>query len=196
MTVAPNGDLLVFNGTFSPELSIYSAATGTLVESDSRRLDHRQQRLVWRHRGEQHLCRCHRYGNCRWGVAKRHRSRSNLTDGTAQRFSSGNDYIQLTLGLDGNVYALGGLTVFEFDPNTMAQVRTISLSAGADLRAIAVDSNGDIFAADYNHFIFHFDASGTLINSLLAVGKKNRHSHLDRWPGRSSGRFGHRGGDE
>src|SRR5207253_11331048 len=29
MTVAPNGDIVVFNGTFSPQLSIYSAAAGT-----------------------------------------------------------------------------------------------------------------------------------------------------------------------
>ena len=124
MTVAPNGDIVVFNGTFSPQLSIYSASAGT-----------------WSNRT---LAGWSTVNNLTYGGVAAFGTyayatdmttagsgspngivRFNLADNTAQRFSSG-DFIQMTLGLDSVLYALGsynglGTTVLEFNPNTMAK---------------------------------------------------------------------------
>src|SRR5262249_42162823 len=52
-----------------------------------------------------------------------------------------------------------------FDPTSLAFQRRINL--GVDLRAIAVDANGDIFAVAFNdNRVFHFDRNGNLLGTL------------------------------
>src|SRR5262249_39803840 len=103
---------------------------------------------------------------------------------TAQRYASGTDYIQLTRGLDGNLYALQpwnglGSLVDEFDPNTMTLIGSVNLAAGTDQRAIAVDANGDIYATDYNHSVFHYNSAGALLGSLTGYGGTDINLALD-----------------
>jgi hypothetical protein len=76
------------------------------------------------------------------------------------------DYIQLTVGLDGLLYGLGGSAGNNvFDPVTLAFIRSINLQ-GPDLRGLAVDANGDIFAVNFEGTLFHFDRNGNPINSI------------------------------
>jgi hypothetical protein len=61
------------------------------------------------------------------------------------------DYIQVAMGYDGLLYGLGGSAGFNvFNPITMAYIRSITLNAGSDIRDIAVDAHGDIFALDFD----------------------------------------------
>lgn len=88
---------------------------------------------------------------------------------TYERFYDGNYFLDLNVGLDGLLYALGsGLKddiVSVFDPTTMDFLQTIGLDESA--RAIAVSATGDIFGAVGNT-IHRFDATGTTQDSLAA----------------------------
>ncbi len=102
--------------------------------------------------------------------------RLNVNDLSGVRFASGppngpGDYIDLTIGRDGLLYAQfpgtspGGNQVDVFDPETLAFQRRINL--GVDLRAIAVDENGDLFAVSFNdNRVFHFDRNGNLLRTV------------------------------
>ncbi len=80
----------------------------------------------------------------------------------------------MTVGANGLVYAINQLgfpsrEIDVFNPNTLQQVETITLSSqafGADLRGIAVDAKGNIFAAGWDGTIYELNSSGAVVNSL------------------------------
>jgi hypothetical protein len=102
--------------------------------------------------------------------------RFDVTNSTAVRFGSGvangsGDYIDVAVGRDGLVYAQfpgtspGGNQVDVYDPVTMAFLRRINLNI--NLRAIAVDANGDLFAvANNDGNVYHFDTLGNLLAAV------------------------------
>jgi hypothetical protein len=166
LVVDRHGSLQVFNGTFDPYLSTYDPAG------------------VWTH---------HTYAG--WSIINNgtyggiatfgdyvfvtdQRTfgpgdepsgivRFSLGDYSAARFASGGDYIDLTLGLDGLLYALypsgspGGTMVDVFDPPSLARIRTVSLPFGLSPRGLAVDATGRIFAAGFEK-ISRFSPTGAL----------------------------------
>lgn len=73
----------------------------------------------------------------------------------------GQEYTDLTMGLDGLLYALGG-GVDVFDPASGTFLRHITLSGSSDVRGIAVDGTGSIFAADWNGSVSRYSPTGTL----------------------------------
>ncbi|VTR96211.1 na-ca exchanger integrin-beta4 : Na-Ca exchanger/integrin-beta4 OS=Trichodesmium erythraeum (strain IMS101) GN=Tery_1772 PE=4 SV=1: Calx-beta: Calx-beta: Calx-beta: Calx-beta: Calx-beta: Calx-beta: PKD: PKD: HemolysinCabind: HemolysinCabind [Gemmata massiliana] len=90
-------------------------------------------------------------------------------------------FIDLTIGLDGKLYALsgsssGGNTVAVFDPETMVLERFINLprtvpgTTGASFRAIAVDAQGRIFAGSTVNTLVRFSAAGVVEASLSLFG--------------------------
>lgn len=91
---------------------------------------------------------------------------------SATRFATGTDYIDLTIGLDGVLYALRSNeeTVDRFVPDTMAAMGSVTLEN--DVRGIAVNAAGTIFGASWDGSIYRFDAAGTQETSL-AVGVGN-----------------------
>src|SRR5713226_4915445 len=107
MAVEPNGDIVVFNGTFTPQLSILSASTGTW---SNRTL------AGWSTANNLTYGGVAVFGNYAYATDMATADpgspngivRFNLADGTAQRYYN-SDVIQLTLGLDGKLYALGGV---------------------------------------------------------------------------------------
>ena len=113
--------------------------------------------------------------------------RFDLSDSSAQRFNvvvSGisGDPIDLTMGFDGLLYVLleDGRTVRAYDPVTMAFQRTISVSE--HVNAIAVDQNGNIFAAAFGPELYHFNSLGAVVDSLSLVpilGLGGRLSDID-----------------
>jgi len=97
--------------------------------------------------------------------------RFDLASSTAQRFGSGIDNSDLTLGWDGHLYTLEssggtGFKVREYDPVSLNLMNTITTTAGSGLRGIAVNSSGDIFAADWSGMLYHFNSQGALLKSL------------------------------
>lgn len=92
--------------------------------------------------------------------------RYNVDTGQFQRFHANlGETIDINVGLNGLLYTLGGAdspigrTVREFNPSTMQLLRTITLPASH--RAIAVDTNGDIFAV--HPTVTRYSASGNVL---------------------------------
>jgi hypothetical protein len=64
--------------------------------------------------------------------------------------------------VQGNEF-LGLPGVDVFDPQTMNLIRSVQLAA--DSRAVAVDPGGDMFVADWDGKIYHYNATGTLLGT-------------------------------
>ncbi len=100
--------------------------------------------------------------------------RFDLTAGTATRFADTAEYRQLTMGGDGFLYALpdpssGTARIDVFDPFTLTLTRSIAFNLTlrmADIRALAVNYDGSIYAAAWNGSIYSLDSAGNILNSL------------------------------
>lgn len=90
--------------------------------------------------------------------------------GSSMRQVDNYEYIDLTMGLDGLLYALrddwssSGRTVHTYDPLTMDFLWSISLDD--DVRGIAVNQQGEIFGASWSETVYHFDCDGTELTSV------------------------------
>ncbi len=80
--------------------------------------------------------------------------------GGATRYQDPREYIDLTLGLDGDLYALGAdeRTVRALDPISMAELRSFTLVNA--VRGIAVSSNGVIWGASWDDSVYAFSPVG------------------------------------
>lgn len=95
--------------------------------------------------------------------------RFDLSDGSFERFASGNSFAYLTLGLDGKLYAGGSVLtngVVVFDPMTMTSTGYFELQDKRDIRGMAVDSAGNVYTADWSGRIQKRNAGGSVIASL------------------------------
>jgi Domain of unknown function (DUF4347)/Cadherin-like/Putative Ig domain/WD40-like Beta Propeller Repeat len=170
LIIDDQGRFHVYNGTFSPILSTYTPATNTW---SSRTL------AEWSTANNTSYGGIDYYQNFVFvtdmntgGGAAKGIVRFNLTDGTSTRFASGvsEEFRDLTIGLDGNLYALGNYgPVYVYNPVTLAFIKSINLSF-VDHRGIAVDENGDIFTADWNGNVNYFTPTGQLVRSTAAGG--------------------------
>ncbi len=169
-----NGDAAVYNGTFSPFLSVYSPVTRS-----------------WSH----YTCAgWSTVANTTYGGIAVHQNFIFATDmataGAAPKgivrfdinggyecsrwdddiYGSSWSYIDVAVGLDGWVYSLssGGRSINVLDPVGFTYDRTIVTGVPlSNLRAIAVNASGDIFGAGYDGTIYHFDSTGAMQKSLL-----------------------------
>jgi hypothetical protein len=95
--------------------------------------------------------------------------RFDSSGGPTIRFANGNDYghdyIAITMGLDGLLYALNQYSgVAVYDPNTLALLRTIDVSnVEYDAREIAVDAAGNLYFSQYESSVRKVDPTGTTI---------------------------------
>jgi hypothetical protein len=81
--------------------------------------------------------------------------RWNLTDGSSERVVDLADYVDLTIGLNGKLYALTPPSgdeqeIHVFDPLALDQFETVSLPAEPNFTGIAVDRRGRIYAVSWN----------------------------------------------
>src|SRR5262249_3119773 len=100
--------------------------------------------------------------------------RFDITGGPTVRFADTNEYIDVIMGLDGNLYGLtGGNHVFVFNPTTLAPVRDFGLSAPGsnDTRAIAVDAVGNVFAGVYStaETVLKIDPTGSQVLAQISL---------------------------
>jgi hypothetical protein len=173
LSVDPSGNVDLYEDTFSPSLATLSAATGT-----------------WSY---QTLSGWSTVNNISYGEVAAYKNfvfasdmatansgapngivRFDTSGGTAPvRFGQGTDYIQVSLGLDGQLYGLSGNGhVSVFNPDTLAPVRSFSLTNGpdSDIRGIAVDLSGQVFAASWGGYIASYNSSGQYQTSIQAPG--------------------------
>ena len=102
--------------------------------------------------------------------------RIDLKDFSAQRFEQNKAYCHLTMGKDGLLYGIDGLTTGSqlrvFDPATMELVKTVNLKnaqgGGQNVHQIAVNQKGEIYATEFE--LDHFDSTGKLIKRADVEG--------------------------
>jgi hypothetical protein len=90
-------------------------------------------------------------------------------DAPPTRFLTHTDYIDVTSGLDGKLYALrntyGDLDVI--DPETMTVSTSLDLGHTSSSRAATANGAGEIFMASWDGNLYHYDSSGQLLNSVM-----------------------------
>jgi len=156
------GQVYMFNGTFSPLLSSFNPETGE-----------------WQHStfSDWGISTGDGYGGI--GTYKHYMFvtdqsdpsgiiRFNTDTHSGQRYAVGEDYIDLTVGLDNRLYALGSdeKMIHIYDPVTMLPLDGINLENS--VRGIAVNTDGEIFGASWDGSIYRFDSSGAYQASIAA----------------------------
>ena len=169
------GNVRIFNGTFEPRLTTYDSHAAGFVADDIQfagwsTADVPTQGGIASYRNYLYATDTKTQDDAR---TERGIVRYNLATETFERFHSEHgDIIDLNIGLDGLLYTLGpadkpiGTVVRQYDPVTMQLLKTISLPSNR--RAIAVDANGDIYAA--NPDIQRYTVN-SVINAAMAVGQ-------------------------
>lgn len=77
------------------------------------------------------------------------------------RFQSGDNYMDITLGLDQKLYALksGGGSVDIFDPVTLALTQSIDIGNRTDYRAVSANADGEIWYVTWSGILGHYALS-------------------------------------
>ncbi|KOO04672.1 hypothetical protein AKJ17_07130 [Vibrio nereis] len=85
--------------------------------------------------------------------------------GESQAFFTDRDYIDITVGNDGLLYALhnryGALDVIE--PVTMKRVKQLELGHTSSSRAVTATQTGEVLMASLDGHLYRYDASGNLL---------------------------------
>jgi hypothetical protein len=161
------GEVVIYNGSFDPFLSLY--------DPDSE---------LWTHRThpDWNTANVGSHGNVAVSVDGTEAFASDmispssgivafdLESDASSRFGDPLEYRDVTLGLDGLLYALRTPVlnrVDVYDPTTRAWIRTIDLERNLftqDVSGISVDTNGEIFAAAFHGVIARFAPDGVLLD--------------------------------
>jgi hypothetical protein len=171
LVVDPSGKLLVYNGTFTPQLSTYDPVTNSWTNQtfpEWSTVNNTSYGGISSNGRYVYVTDDITNGAAACGIV-----RFDRTAGTAQRFDSGVETIDLNLGLDGLLYALNGTgspdgqSVSVFNPITMALIRTVSLSnVSIANRGIAADIDGSMFIATWGGSLVHVSPSGGILGSI------------------------------
>lgn len=160
IVVTTSGEVAVYNGTFSPVLSIYNPETDTwrdMTAPEWNTVNNGTYGGIAAYGGSVYVTDMLSDLN---GIIQ-----FNM-DGSYIRHLVGNEYIDLTLGLDGLMYALrdmyGRLDII--DPSTMQVIRNLSLDFGAGIRGVMADAQGTIYAAAWSGDLIKYDSNGIEID--------------------------------
>ena len=94
------------------------------------------------------------------------------------------EFIDLTIGLDNYLYGLEGAAVLKFDPSTLELIGTIIVEKA---RGIAVSETGDVFTTTWNGEVQHYDNDGKLLGTLNLWDSLGRSDNLSDISIRSNG---------
>jgi hypothetical protein len=171
---------LVYNGTFTPQLSAYDPAAGTWSDtagpagwSTLNNLTYGGLAVAG---GFAFATDMSTPGGEENGIV-----RFDLGAGASDRFATDFQPIDVAAGLDGKLYALAtGGVLRVYDPSSLTLLNTVTLPAtvpvaGAqlaqDYRAVAVDANGLIYTADWGRVVARFSAAGVFqAGALMPTG--------------------------
>ncbi|MBO9998319.1 MAG: tandem-95 repeat protein [Cyanobacteria bacterium SID2] len=159
-----NGLVHIYNGTFDPLLSTYNTSTGTFSDttfSGWSTVNNTSYGDIASFREFVYATDMATSGASERGIVQ-----FDLDNNTAVRFADTQNYIDLTLGLDGWLYALRSdqQKVDTFAPSTLELLWTTTLAE--DVRGIAVNERSEIFGASWDDNIYHFDYEGTQLKAI------------------------------
>lgn len=148
----------VFNGTFSPRLSVLRAGTWTSTAIPG-----------WSTVNNGTYGGIASLGHYLYvtdmatgGAVERGLIRVDTRSGTHQRFLQDREYIDVSAGLDGKLYGLqndyGLLDVI--DPTSMTVIAQRALGHSSGSRSVAVDADGTIFMASWSGYVAKYSAAG------------------------------------
>ncbi|MCV6636599.1 choice-of-anchor D domain-containing protein [Candidatus Albibeggiatoa sp. nov. NOAA] len=169
--VGQNGNVYAFNGTFNPVLSILTPATNSfatdLTLSEWSTINNVTYGGIAAFNDWVFVSDMNTSGAGARGIV-----RFDLNGGIHQRFSDTEGYIQLTIGRDALLYGLSSSKeILVFNPITLDLLNTIDLSGDlstASIRAIAVDSDSNIYGVAWNGKIYAFNTNGEVLNSIAS----------------------------
>jgi hypothetical protein len=201
--VDQSGDVSVYDGNYQPSLATLSSTANTWsFQNDSNWSCGGNESY-----GEVAAYKQYVFGSDMVGYQQPQNGivRFDLTGGAPVLFGQGNNYEQLALGQDGLLYGLNynngshPPTVDAYNPDTRTFVRTIQLNGGpdTDVRSIAVDSSGQIYAATWGGYIVKYDSSGNYVTSIVATPPNGGYENLVNIALDTDGQIavGGRGGD-
>lgn len=170
---AQSGDVYVFNGNFEPYLSILAQESSTWSHhtfSGWSIVNNGSYGGIAATDSHIFVTDMDTYGAEDIGVI-----RFDLDGANPIRFAKDIEPIDLTIGLDGMLYVLypggspGGRFINVYNPDTLAFVKQVSLAdifGHTEHRTIAVNTNGDIFIADWDGEVHHVNAAGELLDTI------------------------------
>lgn len=166
LIVGTNGIIQIYDGTFDPFLNSYYPITDTWTHQPHTgwsTVNNGSYGGIAQYQNYVFVTDMNTFGDggadAAMGIV-----RFDTTGGPTVRFANTQEFIDLTIGLDDLLYALRGneSAVDVYMPSTNTFVRTINLAS--DVRGIAVNEEGQIFAASWDDNIYHFDANGAQLN--------------------------------
>jgi hypothetical protein len=175
------GSLYGFNGTFNPFLTRYS--------SDNQSFTHKAF-PGWDTLGYSTAGGIAAYGNFIFttDMATFHGQQSGIvrfdtSANTAVRFADGTEFLDLNIGLDGNLYGIfynsgnsnGANRINVYDPASLAFIKQIAIPASitnTSIQTIAVDAGGRIFLAGQEGTIYRINQAGG-IEASKSTGYKS-----------------------
>jgi hypothetical protein len=168
LMVDKNGNMQIYNGTFSPVLTQYNPVTNTFAHQTGvfSTVNNLSYGGLYAWGNYVFVTDMNTNGSPGAGLV-----RYNLDGGTPTVFGSGLNYIDVTVGRDGTLYGLrdtgingGGFDVDKFNPTTGSSLGSVHM--GNEFRAMAVDGNGDFYTVDFFNGIIHYNSSGQVVKML------------------------------
>ncbi len=181
LSVGPTGNVNIFDGTFNPSLATLAPATQTWSFQTSpgwSLINNISYGEVAAYKNYVFASNMQSLNGVFNGIL-----RFDSSGGSPVLFAPGTQSLQITLGLDGQLYELVGNgdspapnpTINVFNPDTLALVRTFQLSTPftSDIRSIAVDAAGNVYAADWNGTVTKYDPSGNPTGASILLKDTN-----------------------
>ena len=178
LAVNDAGQVLGFNGTFYPVLTVFSPLTYTFASRTAANwsiANNGSSGSIGAYQGYSFVLTDALNSPSAAGVIRFN------PDGTSQHFganlNNSKNYINLTVGLNGKLYVLYSDTsnLFSadvYDPVSLQLLQTIAFQVPSDhngaattLRNLAVDASGGIYTIDLYRYAYHLDAQGNLLQS-------------------------------
>ncbi len=174
------GQVLGFNGTFTPELTVFSPLTYTFVSRTDANWsisNNGSSGSVGVYQGYSFVLTEALNSPSAPGIIRFN------PDGTSQHFggfpNNSKNYLNLTVGLNGKLYVLysdsrNAFLADVYDPASLQLLQTIAFQvpsdhngAATELRNLAVDVSGSIYTIDLYRYVYHLDAQGNLLQSVM-----------------------------
>ena len=169
LLVLEDGRLAVFNGTFYPELAIYDGVSWQSITVSGWSIPNNLSYGGIASIANKVFVTDGYTGS---GGEAKGLIEINLDTGVSNRFIADRDYIDVTLGGDGLLYALQNTygVVDVVDPASLAILRSVALGHTSASRGVAANANGEIFMVSWDGYIAHYDENGLQVNTLTIGG--------------------------